>query len=63
MRKRGRDGKIDLGEGQGDVEGGFKSCAYYGKCHVGIYYVLCYYCMYVYIYMYLYMYICTTIGK
>lgn len=35
--------------------GGFKSCAYYGKCHVGIDYVLCYYCMYVYL---IYMYIC-----
>lgn len=56
MRERGRERWIDLGEGQRmDRKEDLK-----WKCHVGIDYVLCYYCMYV---PYIYIYIYTTIGK
>lgn len=56
MRKRGRERWIDLGEGQGDVEGGFKMEVPRGNLLCVV--LLLYVCMYVYIYIYT-----TTIGR
>lgn len=53
MRKRGEREMARIWErGTKDGWEGLK-----WKCHVGIYYVLCYYCMYVCIYMYICIYI------